>query len=191
MVPVEWLPHIPDVISLRVFVAILAHADRDGWCFPKTKTLAVYAATCQRTVRRALRKLEKIGAVEVRLQPGTWSQYRALPPPEEVRTAECPHPPKVSEDRAVPSLPRTKLCPPPPDRALSAPSRSDHVSDHVKKPAARRAGADAHESDQANDLATEALRETGGMTQAQRDANKAKFHATLREAVEKGLFRAR
>jgi hypothetical protein len=97
MVPVEWLAHIPNLVMLRVFVALAAHAAPDGWCYPSVKRLATLSAITARSVPNALRKLEALGAIETVHQPGRRSRYRLLPPPKTVMNV-CVHDPSIMSD---------------------------------------------------------------------------------------------
>lgn len=76
-VDVSWLPKIPTKNDLAVFLALCSRANgknRDAW--PSKATIAKDADIAPEDVRRSLRELEKIGAIETsrRFLPGTSEQ---------------------------------------------------------------------------------------------------------------------
>jgi hypothetical protein len=78
--PIEWIPLLPNPTALTVFLVLLAHANPAGRCFPKLSTVAKLACIDRRHVRRAIRELESIGAIETTVRGGHPSTYRILPP---------------------------------------------------------------------------------------------------------------
>jgi hypothetical protein len=81
-VPLGWLPHLRGR-TLAVYVALAAHADPDGYCFPAKKTIAEASGIREDYVRLELRKLEKIGAIKTEQRFRQSSRYRLVPPPNE------------------------------------------------------------------------------------------------------------
>jgi hypothetical protein len=63
----------------NVYVALAIHADTDGYCFPKKKTLSEMVGIREDHIREALRELEARGVVVTEHRNGRSSVYRLLP----------------------------------------------------------------------------------------------------------------
>src|SRR5215216_163282 len=57
------IEHELTAIERAVLLALADHADQDGRCFPSQQRLATFAGTGERSVRRALKRLEDVDLV--------------------------------------------------------------------------------------------------------------------------------
>ena len=158
IMPMSWLPHIPTLRMLRVFLALAAHADRSGRCFPSIPTISKYTALQTEHVRASLRALEKLGAIQTQQVSGRSSRYQLMPPPpSNLEGGEIQDPPPIQGGVPPSDLEGT----PPPDLA----PLSNQGTYHLNKPVARaREGAKAPTDED-------------GFTDEQRAANLARFKA--------------
>ncbi len=62
--------------DIRVFNALSAYANKEGWCWPATPTLADRMGMSERYVRSSLRNLERFDYIETERRPGLSSMYR-------------------------------------------------------------------------------------------------------------------
>ena len=61
-----------------VFVSLADQANDDGWCWPRVEKIAERTGYSERTVQYALRKLERLGLIQVVYRKGRASYYRVL-----------------------------------------------------------------------------------------------------------------
>lgn len=59
-----------------VLLVLADHAGPDGRCSPSETRIASLVESSERTVRRAIERLEELGLVEVERRPGQNSTYR-------------------------------------------------------------------------------------------------------------------
>ncbi len=62
--------------DIRVFNALSAYANKEGWCWPATPTLADRTGMSERHIRTSLRNLETFDYVETKKRPGQSNIYR-------------------------------------------------------------------------------------------------------------------
>jgi hypothetical protein len=78
-VPLGWLLHLRGR-TLVVYVALAAHVDPSGYCYPSKKTLMEVSGIRKDHIREALRELEEIGAIKTEQRFRQSSRYRLMPP---------------------------------------------------------------------------------------------------------------
>lgn len=66
----------PDEVA--IFALLSTYADRDGWCWPSTRTLANRLNRSQPWVVNGIRRLREKGVLMVEGTPGSLSRYRLL-----------------------------------------------------------------------------------------------------------------
>lgn len=83
LVDTAWLPLLTHT-ELKVLTALAAHADLDrGTCWPSKTTIARHTGLGDMAqIRRALKSLEKKGAVHRQARIGTTTLYWLKPPPD-------------------------------------------------------------------------------------------------------------
>lgn len=62
-----------------VYVALCAHANRDGVCYPKRATLAEYTSLSLRTISTSITNLCAAGVITQELRQGSTPLYKVLP----------------------------------------------------------------------------------------------------------------
>ena len=167
--PMEWMPHIKTSRELRVFLTLIAHVDRQGCCFPSLEIIARMTDVDERDVRRTLRMLEKIGAIQTeRGQGHCASRYRVMLPPANGAPSHTKrvaaergveHPPLPHQQQGGKTPPSEEVKTPPSDRAESPPL-SNHVTVH--RTSSSRARARAKASKQAKTDEQENVRTNDG-----------------------------
>jgi DNA-binding transcriptional ArsR family regulator len=68
---------------LAVYLCLLRHAGKDGRCWPGKKLLCQETGLSKNSIRKALRKLEQLGLIRVRIRRDRSSMYyvkSTLPP---------------------------------------------------------------------------------------------------------------
>ena len=62
--------------DIRVLAALCTYADKNGKCWPSTRTLASRTGISDRHVRTCLRNLERLDYIKTKRRPGLSSMYR-------------------------------------------------------------------------------------------------------------------
>lgn len=123
----------PEVLA---FVALSRFADRSGRCWPSMRTLARRMRTCERTARKAVRRLEVVGLIAtIRRQYGlVYEILRNLDGSDRRQTAKA----EQSDDRQTGNSYRSESSRPATDTALNRPDRQHFPPDRQQVPADRQ-----------------------------------------------------
>lgn len=113
----EWVVYCGDPRAVQLYAILARHANHDGVCWPGRRRLAEKAECSTDTVDRAVKLLEKIGAIEVTREKdehGQWKVnryklYTSAPMQRGSRT-DAATPSRASADRVVAPVP-TQLKP--------------------------------------------------------------------------------